>query len=632
MVNSTDNQERGQLVLRFDQAPSRPAPSHAIDRVKIRNFRLCKAVDLGLAPLTPLVGINNAGKSTILRAIAWALSPRKLETDAFNDPDLEVEVALRIVGLTDDLLAKIPDDKHRKAIEPCCVDGILWIRVLASAKDGKPDRQVWDVAATPGSDPPTAWKKYPTGLPEAVQCLLPDALHIDATKDLSEDLGKAKAGTTIKGLLDEVMGPVMERHKELTGAVETIRGILDPQSTDRSPFLEDFDRASTLALQDFFPGLTLRLNPASIELKEFFKAGDLMVHDDASKDLRRFDQVGAGAQRSIQMALVRRLADLQRPLATSSSRRLLLIDEPELFLHPQAARFLRDALEKLAQGTFQVVFSTHSPLMLGRRAAEATVIVGRNEGGCFTRTPLGVAVKQAVADHAAQARVLFELGSLADIYFSELVVICEGKTERALLPLLYAKERRGRHVAFVSLRGGDSTRGALCVLAAMQIAAGAIVDLDFGFSGTGSNLLSDKQGTLTRAREIFQRLAGTGAFEVGDNGFPKTKGVENPAVGWEAFARDTEGASLVGQVHDELLAQGIWMWRVGAVEDVLHIAGKGELVIEQQEQVLGAMSSADVRSKFPELAECFQWLNSLEGSSADSGFDESSHQVPAPYE
>lgn len=43
-----------------------------LTRLELRNFKACREVDLDLAPLTVLIGANNAGKSTILHAIALA--------------------------------------------------------------------------------------------------------------------------------------------------------------------------------------------------------------------------------------------------------------------------------------------------------------------------------------------------------------------------------------------------------------------------------------------------------------------------------------------------------------------------------------------------------------------------------
>ena len=40
-------------------------PMHTLAHATIRNFRSCESVTLDLAPYTPFVGYNNAGKSNI---------------------------------------------------------------------------------------------------------------------------------------------------------------------------------------------------------------------------------------------------------------------------------------------------------------------------------------------------------------------------------------------------------------------------------------------------------------------------------------------------------------------------------------------------------------------------------------
>ena len=198
--------------------------------------------------------------------------------------------------------------------------------------------------------------------------------------------------------------------------------------------------------------------------------------------------MGTGAQRAIQMALIRYLADVRRADDDQLSRRMLLIDEPELYLHPQGVRRLREALKVLANSGFQIVFSTHSPLMLSRDNASDTVIVNNTaEEGVSARKPLRQAVLDAIEDGESQSQTLFDLGNLVDIYFADRVILCEGKTDRRLLPLayeqLYQRSPDLDHIAFVSVGGCNNFAKALAVLSAMDIRACAIADLDFAFTG-----------------------------------------------------------------------------------------------------------------------------------------------------
>jgi putative ATP-dependent endonuclease of OLD family len=595
---------------------------HRISHVVVSNFRSCRNVSLPLEAYTPLVGANNVGKTTILEAIRWALKPTPLTAKDFFVPEEPVAVALCIEGITPELLGMVPEAKHRSAIEPYCKNGKLWIRAIA-AKPGANGvaKEVWEVERHDDAVIPASWRSYPTGLPQAVSVLLPEPMFIEAMDDIGEDLGKAKSGSTIKQLLDEIMVPILKAHADLNTALGTIRSILAVDGNSRSKHLSDFDQQATKALADFFPGLAIDLDLQVIDVKEFFKAGDLYVTDRATGDRRRFDQMGTGAQRSIQMALVRYLAESPTEDEKRASRRLLLIDEPELYLHPQGVRRLRQALGKLASGGFQVVFSTHSPLMLSRENAADTVIVSKSAtDGVTTNKPLRHAVQEALAEAESQSRTLFELGNVAEIYFAKRVVLCEGKTDLRLLPLAYERvyghPPEIDHLAFVSLGSCSNIRKALPVLTAMGVDTRVVADLDFAFTHAraGAQPLLDKEGTdLQQAKKVLLRLRPEHGFSLGGNGLP----INDKKTGWAAadvwaiVAHDSDGAGAVQTAHESLLDVGVFVWPVGCIEHVTGHTDKGEDAIAEQEEMLRQMTGADVEARMPILKACFVWLRGL---------------------
>ncbi len=593
---------------------------HRISYISITNFRACKNVAFPLGLYTPLVGQNNTGKSSILEAIRWALKPSALLITDFCDKDAPVVVAIKIEGVGEELLRRVPEEKHRKAIGPFCRDEVLWIRASATGPKSIL-KEVWDTDTCSAEGVPIAWRSYPTGLPEAVSVLLPEPLFIEAMDDIGEDLGKAKAGTTIKSLLDEIMVPVLEAHHELTEALATIRSVLSADSDKRSSHLQDFDGKTTEALASFFPGLTLDLDLQLIDIKEFFKAGDLHVTDMTTNDRRRFDQMGTGAQRAIQMALVRYLAQVRNAYPSGTSRRLLLIDEPELYLHPQGARRIRQALQSLSRFDFQVVFSTHSPLMLSRdNAADTVVVCKTKELGTVTRKPLRDAVGAALKNAAAQTRTMFELGNIAEIYFSERVVLCEGKTDRRLLPLAYerlygwAPELEG--IAFVSLGSCADIPKALPVLEAMNIPSVAIADLDFAFTHSrfGHTALLDKnRKDMADVKRILGRLQPVHGLSLDDNGLPMNDRSGGPTAiqAWAKVAGDAEGEKIVHAVHEELKSKRVWVWPQGCIENVTKYDGKGESAISDQESLLQSMGADTIKGDMPALNDCLEWIRSF---------------------
>lgn len=592
---------------------------HRVSYVSIENFRACRDVNLPLESYTPLVGANNVGKTTILEAIRWGLKPAPLAAKDFHEAGKPAAVAICIEGITQDLLDKIPEPKHRSAIAPYCREGKLWIRAVATAPGPKGyTKEVWEVDQYGGVGVPTDWRGYPTGLPQAVSVLLPEPMFIQAMEDIGEDLGKAKAGTTIKQLLDEIMVPVLQAHEDLSAALTTIRSILALDGENRSNHLADFDRKATSALADFFPGLALDLDLQRVDVKEFFKAGDLHVTDRATGDRHRFDQMGTGAQRSIQMALVRYLSESRSAGDDRPSRRLLLIDEPELYLHPQGVRRLRQALAALACKGFQIVFSTHSPLMLSRDNAADTVIVSRSaEDGVTTKVPLRHAVRDAVAGAESQSRTLFQLGNVAEIYFAKRVILCEGKTDLRLLPLayerLYGHPPEVDHLAVVALGSCSDIRKALPVLRAMGVDTRVIADLDFAFTHarTGATPLLDKNGgDLQQVKGVLSKLQPQHGFVLSGNGLPENAKKQGwfAADVWALVVKDPDGEAAARTAHEALLDIGIFVWPVGCIEHVTGYADKGEDAIGEQEEMLRQMSAADIEKNMPLIKACFEWV------------------------
>ncbi|CAP40536.1 ATP-dependent nuclease [Bordetella petrii] len=593
---------------------------HKIGFIDIVGLRACHHVSIPLESFTPLVGQNNAGKSTILFALAWVLKPSALEASDFAKEGEPIVVTARIDGITAEILEYVPEPKHQAAIAPFCNTGSMWIRVVCTAPGPKGFTcEVFDVDQYAGEGIPKSWRSYPTGLSQAVSALLPEPLQIDAMEDLAEDLGKAKAGSTLKSLLDLIMGPIIETHDELVSALQTFKDILSTDGASRSEHLKTFDDGATKALGDFFPGLAIELGMQTIEVKEFFKAGNLHVTDLETGDRRTFDKLGTGCQRAIQMALIRHLADLKIGSKPLAARRLLLIDEPELYLHPQGVKRLRQALAALSQKGFQVVYATHSPLMLSREnAADAVIIRKTKTDGTLARLPLRHAVASALHEAQAQSRTLFELGNLAEIYFCDLVVLCEGKTEKRLLPLLYER-LRGRHpeldqVAFVAVGACSDIPKALPVLAAMGIQACGIADLDFAFTEARKGqqpMLPKHDETLVRSKDVLKKLKLQHEFPLGENGLP----VKDKKTGWQAadtwalFAQHPEGIQLSAGLHNALLDQRVWIWRSGCLENVTGYEEKGEDAILTQELAIGVMEAAAIQRSMPTIVECFEWLD-----------------------
>ena len=437
----------------------------------------------------------------------------------------------------------------------------------------------------------------------------------------SDDVGKTSKTNTIGRLIAAITEGVKTAHEvEFRDALATISNRLAADGENRAEELQTLDSETSAQLADLFPGLSLKIDLTPPDIPDLFKTGTVQViESDGPPITRSFDSVGHGAQRCIQMALVRHLAS--KTVSGESPRTtLLLIDEPELYLHPQGIEQVRLALGKLSRNGFQVVFTTHSPSLVTRDSAPDTVIVRKNGSPLSTqaRNPLRAATVTAINDAAHQSRMIFELGRASEVFFTDKVLLGEGKTEARLLPIAYealnGKSLNGDRLGLVAVDSSSNLVPAKRVLNGMQIESFALADLDFAFKvAPRQGLLADADPDLTAARSILARLAiVAGAdFALETDGLPKRGGTLKPADAWAAFAADPAGQNIVESLHGKLLAQGVWIWKVGTIEDALGSSGKGEPAIQSLELSLPTKAPADIRVELPEITALLDWFSTI---------------------
>lgn len=117
---------------------------------------------------------------------------------------------------------------------------------------------------------------------------------------------------------------------------------------------------------------------------------------------------------------------------------MLLIDEPEIALHPNAIRAASRYLYSLTDDdTWQVILATHSPLFIDPLHDHTTVVrLARCEANPTPRTYRSSSVTFS-PDEKEDLKMLnrFDQG-LAEMFFGQLPVIVEGDTEYAAFELL----------------------------------------------------------------------------------------------------------------------------------------------------------------------------------------------------
>ena len=111
---------------------------------------------------------------------------------------------------------------------------------------------------------------------------------------------------------------------------------------------------------------------------------------------------------------------------------VLLIEEPELYLRPQAQRYFYRLLRTFAQGGNQVLYTTHSPNLLNIARLDELAIVSFTEHGTRALQPEALAPGE-------DFRVMTEFDAeRSELFLARAALLVEGQTEKLALPFAFA--------------------------------------------------------------------------------------------------------------------------------------------------------------------------------------------------
>jgi len=553
-----------------------------LQEIKIKNFRSIKDLHVVINQYTILVGCNNAGKSNVLNAIDWFLNPRALQERDFNDQEKDIEIFGIISGIDESLLQKI-DENHRKRIEPYVVDNRLFVkRVLDHNNLAKKGISLFVSKDIDKEEQDIEWKKNPVGIDNAISYLFPDTIKIPAMSDAFEDSTKFATKTTMGQLVGKIIDEFKTNNEEkISKSLSEIGDIVGIEGNSRSQELTKIDDLVSKNISDIFPGINAKIHIELPSINEIFKGATLKTLE--NEILRDVDTLGHGTQRSIQMALIRALSEISVE-SNDESITTILIEEPELFLHPYAIELTRQALYKLSKTNFQILIVTHSPLMITSNDFPDIIMLKKNnEKGTYNLPTLRDEVKNLIEDHVSQAEVLFSLSNKSNLLFADKVLLVEGKTELRVLPHIYenitSRTIPSDSIALVPQDGVDNTLKSINILKSLGLIPMALTDLDFAFRGAISNgLIQNDDENIAKLKELLVELASIHNFLLDESGLPKKGNGKKASDCFKILAQDIRSEEYINNLHEILKNKCIWVWKKGSIEDHLGIKGKNESI------------------------------------------------------
>ena len=189
---------------------------------------------------------------------------------------------------------------------------------------------------------------------------------------------------------------------------------------------------------------------------------------------------------------------------------VLLIEEPELLLTPQAQRYLYRLLRRFAESGNQVMYSTRSPAFLDAARHDEIVRLDLHQGRRSVRR-----TRPDVLSDPARVRLAAEFDhERAEMFFATSVVLVEGQTERLALPFIFramGHDPDAEGIAIVEVGGKSNLPLAAQILRDLGIPFVVVFDAD---RGAASAALDDEirraadPAPAVRLQPDFEGVAG----------------------------------------------------------------------------------------------------------------------------
>ncbi len=410
-----------------------------IKNLEIKNFKCLGPDSLGLdfsENILVLIGENNVGKSAVLKALTYYFSGTKtIPIECFYNKQTDIDHAIVVCIEFDGLSAK---DKEHQAISPYVskkdTKNETWTlkKIYYHGDDGKGKCDY--VCIVNGEE-----KRNPGGLPQNCDDLFTDdkmqKIIVEAVKDVNE----VTEGTN-KSTFGQVFNLVIKDAIEGTDAYKRLMAALaDYQALFRGKFsLQEIKNTEDLINQRLarIMRATGKIDTDPPKADKILPTPKLLTNDGRDVDVEPSEQ-GHGLQRTIIFTLLELLAETASPIDKEvGPKNLLLIEEPEIYMHPQMERKIADTLYEIAaSGKAQVICTTHSPIFI--RIAEKHKAIAR----FIRKSDNSLEVKQKddiffgadKEDKRKQLQMITNFDpTVNEIFFAKRVVLVEGDTEIAV--------------------------------------------------------------------------------------------------------------------------------------------------------------------------------------------------------
>lgn len=401
-------------------------------KLKIQNFRCLKGdsniIDFSKSNILFLIGQNNVGKSTYLRAYEFFVASKQSAVrEDFYNYDINTPIIIEGTFLKED-----NDETNTDFIGTGRTADPEWINKWVDANNIIKIRKTWTgigLFSKETFDPiQNQWVANGFGgMDSLFTKYAPYPIFISAMEDeasLEEKVNKLIQDHYLKKLKVDYAEPYQEIVEKITRLQDKILG---------SDGIQQWNNELNEQFHGIFPALTLKIQAAkedNIKIEDAFKKNHtITVEKDGCERKETFLQNGHGI---IRQALFNFLSFLKEQDEDGQKKYIILFEEPELFLHPKVTLKLRSSLYELAQNSnYQILCATHSPMMIDISRPHASLIRAvkdMNENTITYQVDEDVFAKDEERKKRVQTINRFN-PHICEAFYADDVILVEGDTE-----------------------------------------------------------------------------------------------------------------------------------------------------------------------------------------------------------
>ncbi len=391
-----------------------------IKKITIENFRSIKHLELEPLNLCAIVGANSSGKSNVLKAIDLVLgegwtTKAKVAKELFNDTSKPIKILI-------ELKDTISWDYYGRT------RAIKFVFLKMELNPLNCEMRLWENFPNPDNERPgylnEEFKK---------SCHF---IYIPSLRDLKDEM-RVSNWT----LLGKMMKLVQDNYIDYYSGEENLQAEFKAIMKPAKDFLEyDFaGQTKVVSFKKFYDVFVsyCKQNSAGIannfrpqldiyNLNWFYKTLQITVSEDFHEKIFDAEEVGSGMQNLILLSIFQAYAEL------SQGKAIFAIEEPELFLYPQAQRELYDNFQLLSANT-QIFYTTHNPNFLNpQRAYEIELITKDKANGTSLRKKNKTFVNEDYFK-TKEFKIYAHFNTYRnEIFFAKFVILVEGDSDKIL--------------------------------------------------------------------------------------------------------------------------------------------------------------------------------------------------------